>query len=225
MAPAQQHDDGMRPYIDDSATICHGQPGGAVERADPVTGEWPRAGPRRFAIVRDLTRHALQRRQQLGRVNRLLDEVLLAVGERWPRRRLRSRDGGRGEPADDDLPRINPPIGPSGLLQLKAGDRGQGQRPAIPVHCRRGDRPALGSGKTIKRCLYRAYITAGIAGSGTHRRFDANRAANLSADQPSAAQNGRMPRKGLEPSQPCDRWHLKPVRLPIPPPGHGGVPV
>jgi len=27
-----------------------------------------------------------------------------------------------------------------------------------------------------------------------------------------------VPRKGLEPLGSCDRWHLKPVRLPIPPP-------
>lgn len=26
-----------------------------------------------------------------------------------------------------------------------------------------------------------------------------------------------LPKKGLEPPQPCGRWHLKPVRLPIPP--------
>src|SRR5262249_50272277 len=29
-----------------------------------------------------------------------------------------------------------------------------------------------------------------------------------------------VPRKGLEPSRPCGHWHLKPARLPIPPPGH-----
>ena len=29
-----------------------------------------------------------------------------------------------------------------------------------------------------------------------------------------------VPRKGLEPSQPLSYWHLKPARLPIPPPGH-----
>src|SRR3546814_9194005 len=28
-----------------------------------------------------------------------------------------------------------------------------------------------------------------------------------------------VPRKGLEPSRPCGHWHLKPARLPIPPPG------
>ena len=30
-----------------------------------------------------------------------------------------------------------------------------------------------------------------------------------------------MPRRGLEPPRPCDRQHLKLVRLPIPPSGHG----
>ena len=29
-----------------------------------------------------------------------------------------------------------------------------------------------------------------------------------------------VPRKGLEPSRPLSHWHLKPARLPIPPPGH-----
>src|SRR4051794_20065895 len=28
-----------------------------------------------------------------------------------------------------------------------------------------------------------------------------------------------VPRKGLEPSRPLSHWHLKPARLPIPPPG------
>ena len=32
-----------------------------------------------------------------------------------------------------------------------------------------------------------------------------------------------MPRKGLEPSRPLSHWHLKPARLPIPPPGPGRV--
>ena len=32
-----------------------------------------------------------------------------------------------------------------------------------------------------------------------------------------------VPRKGLEPSRPCGHWHLKPARLPIPPPGQGCV--
>ena len=31
-----------------------------------------------------------------------------------------------------------------------------------------------------------------------------------------------VPRKGLEPSRPLSHWHLKPARLPIPPPGPGG---
>src|ERR1041384_2566106 len=30
-----------------------------------------------------------------------------------------------------------------------------------------------------------------------------------------------VPRRGLEPPRPCERQHLKLVRLPIPPPGHG----
>lgn len=33
-------------------------------------------------------------------------------------------------------------------------------------------------------------------------------------------QNRMVPRKGLEPSRPLSHWHLKPARLPIPPPGH-----
>ena len=33
-----------------------------------------------------------------------------------------------------------------------------------------------------------------------------------------------VPRKGLEPSRPLSHWHLKPARLPIPPPGHRGSP-
>ena len=32
-----------------------------------------------------------------------------------------------------------------------------------------------------------------------------------------------VPRRGLEPPRPCERQHLKLVRLPIPPPGHGCV--
>lgn len=32
-----------------------------------------------------------------------------------------------------------------------------------------------------------------------------------------------VPRKGLEPSRPLSHWHLKPARLPIPPPGHVGA--
>jgi hypothetical protein len=32
-----------------------------------------------------------------------------------------------------------------------------------------------------------------------------------------------VPRRGLEPPRPCERQHLKLVRLPIPPPGHGIV--
>src|SRR6266516_2576087 len=36
--------------------------------------------------------------------------------------------------------------------------------------------------------------------------------------------HGQMvPRKGLEPSRPLSHWHLKPARLPIPPPGPGPV--
>ena len=31
-----------------------------------------------------------------------------------------------------------------------------------------------------------------------------------------------VPRRGLEPPRPCERQHLKLVRLPIPPPGHLG---
>src|SRR4028119_737363 len=31
-----------------------------------------------------------------------------------------------------------------------------------------------------------------------------------------------VPRRGLEPPRPCERQHLKLVRLPIPPPGHVG---
>ena len=30
-----------------------------------------------------------------------------------------------------------------------------------------------------------------------------------------------VPRRGLEPPRPCERQHLKLVRLPIPPSGHG----
>src|SRR6202789_2172118 len=32
-----------------------------------------------------------------------------------------------------------------------------------------------------------------------------------------------VPRKGLEPSRLLGHWHLKPARLPIPPPGHGAA--
>jgi hypothetical protein len=31
-----------------------------------------------------------------------------------------------------------------------------------------------------------------------------------------------VPRRGLEPPRPCGHWHLKPARLPIPPPGQTG---
>src|SRR5882757_1300125 len=34
-------------------------------------------------------------------------------------------------------------------------------------------------------------------------------------------QGQMVPRKGLEPSRPLSHWHLKPARLPIPPPGPG----
>ena len=33
-------------------------------------------------------------------------------------------------------------------------------------------------------------------------------------------ERGLVPRRGLEPPHPCERQHLKLVRLPIPPPGH-----
>ena len=35
------------------------------------------------------------------------------------------------------------------------------------------------------------------------------------------SQEKMVPRRGLEPPRPCDRQHLKLVRLPIPPSGHG----
>ena len=35
----------------------------------------------------------------------------------------------------------------------------------------------------------------------------------------STLKKGVVPRKGLEPSRPLSHWHLKPARLPIPPPG------
>jgi hypothetical protein len=39
---------------------------------------------------------------------------------------------------------------------------------------------------------------------------------------PRTAAEGKMvPRRGLEPPRPCERQHLKLVRLPIPPSGHG----
>ncbi len=36
---------------------------------------------------------------------------------------------------------------------------------------------------------------------------------------PGESSNGMVPRRGLEPPRPFDHWHLKPARLPIPPPG------
>ena len=41
-------------------------------------------------------------------------------------------------------------------------------------------------------------------------------------DRRQSPEKGAMvPRRGLEPPRPCGHWHLKPARLPIPPPGHG----
>ena len=40
-------------------------------------------------------------------------------------------------------------------------------------------------------------------------------------DVPGIIQGAMVPRRGLEPPRPCERQHLKLVRLPIPPPGHG----
>ena len=34
---------------------------------------------------------------------------------------------------------------------------------------------------------------------------------------------GMVPRRRLELPRPCGHWHLKPARLPIPPPGHRGL--
>src|SRR3954470_22821802 len=46
-------------------------------------------------------------------------------------------------------------------------------------------------------------------------------------EDPKTAMGGHptrmVPRKGLEPSRPLSHWHLKPARLPIPPPGPGRV--
>src|SRR4051795_8212945 len=39
----------------------------------------------------------------------------------------------------------------------------------------------------------------------------------------SRARTRVVPRKGLEPSRPLSHWHLKPARLPIPPPGPAPV--
>src|SRR5438034_8930426 len=39
----------------------------------------------------------------------------------------------------------------------------------------------------------------------------------------SFGQGQMVPRKGLDPSRPLSHWHLKPARLPIPPPGPGPV--
>src|SRR3569623_3367110 len=38
---------------------------------------------------------------------------------------------------------------------------------------------------------------------------------------PRRAHKKMVPRRGLEPPRPCERQHLKLVRLPIPPSGHG----
>ena len=42
--------------------------------------------------------------------------------------------------------------------------------------------------------------------------------------QRTAAKGCLVPRRGLEPPRPCERQHLKLVRLPIPPSGHGMPP-
>src|SRR5690606_3284147 len=43
---------------------------------------------------------------------------------------------------------------------------------------------------------------------------------NRALSRPSAKEQ-MVPRRGLEPPRPFERRHLKTVRLPIPPPGHG----
>ena len=50
---------------------------------------------------------------------------------------------------------------------------------------------------------------------------DRDRSVRISAKSWAWAQV--VPRKGLEPSRPLSHWHLKPARLPIPPPGPGPV--
>src|ERR1700729_677405 len=57
--------------------------------------------------------------------------------------------------------------------------------------------------------------TDGLRGT-TARRRQGRR--NPETNQ--ASEKGVVPRKGLEPSRPLSHWHLKPARLPIPPPGH-----
>jgi hypothetical protein len=45
--------------------------------------------------------------------------------------------------------------------------------------------------------------------------------ATVAANDPAIWAWAMVPRKGLEPSRPLSHWHLKPARLPIPPPGPG----
>src|SRR3989442_13395442 len=54
---------------------------------------------------------------------------------------------------------------------------------------------------------------------GSSRRIAAQRGADATRLDAEAV----VPRKGLEPSRPLSHWHLKPARLPIPPPGPGRV--
>jgi hypothetical protein len=69
------------------------------------------------------------------------------------------------------------------------------------------------------------------AAAGEHTRAAAAATATATAEKTSrfqesgdcwrtSANNGVVPRRGLEPPRPCERQHLKLVRLPIPPPGH-----
>src|ERR1700692_3815247 len=53
----------------------------------------------------------------------------------------------------------------------------------------------------------------------TLKKRGASRSSTGSAQKNQESKN--VPRKGLEPPQPCGHWYLKPARLPIPPPGQG----
>ena len=125
---------------------------------------------------------------------------------------------------------------------------GGGGRPSGVTGCARRVRRALRT--MARRCInswrysagrlrrWRWFTRAKRTGSGLrrppdrccwHRQRTKNartwspvRESTLNPERKQELRKWMVPRKGLEPSRPLSHWHLKPARLPIPPPGLRG---
>ena len=78
---------------------------------------------------------------------------------------------------------------------------------------------------SIRRPVSTAVRSASTSNRSTpsrgSRRYPRSRAENGTDASRPVRNGGLVPRRGLEPPRPCERQHLKLVRLPIPPSGHG----